>query len=95
MVTLSKKQKNPWRGDCLSKTANDVLNDEYCIRGNADNVRFALIGDSHADALVPAIIANLDLEATGIAIFTRKGCRPFTNFEKVLIKPVKQVPSES
>ena len=95
VVSISAVQKNPWRGDCLSKTAADVTNDDYCILGNIDNVQFALIGDSHADALVPAIMENLDSETTGIAVFTNKGCRPFYDYERVLVKSVKELASKS
>ena len=95
VVNLSAVQKNPWRGDCLSKTAADVSNNDYCILGNVDNVEFALIGDSHADALVPAIMENLDSVTTGIAVFTNKGCRPFYDFERVSVKSVKDLASKS
>ena len=95
VVSISAVQTNPWQGGCLSKTATDVLNDDYCVLGNVDNVQFALIGDSHADTLVPAVMENLDTETTGIAVFTNNGCRPFYDYERVLIKNVKELALES
>ena len=95
VISASAVKKNPWQGDCLSKTAADVLNDDYCVLGNVDNVQFAVIGDSHADALVPAIMENLDSETTGIAVFTNQGCRPFSDYERVLVRSVKDLASVS
>lgn len=95
IANLTTIEKNPWRGNCLSLSAEDIKLDRYCVRGNKTNVKYALIGDSHADALVPAVIANIDLDTTGIAIFTQKGCRPFFQYSNVLISRVKSITSSS
>jgi peptidoglycan/LPS O-acetylase OafA/YrhL len=95
IVLLSKWEENPWRKGCLSKSTSDIANGDYCIHGNKENIKIALIGDSHADALVPAIIKQIDLQNTGIAIFTMRGCRPFMFYEHVGAKRVVNIPESS
>lgn len=95
IVKLTEKAKNPWRGKCLAKTADDITADEYCVHGNRENINIAVIGDSHADALIPAILESIDLDSNGIAVFTKKSCRPFYDAKNISVKYLKNLPTHS
>ena len=95
IVKLTEKTKNPWRGNCLSKSAADIVAGDYCVHGNRDNINFAIVGDSHADALIPAIIESIDLDLNGVAVFTKKSCRPFYDALSISVKYLKILPTHS
>ena len=66
--------------ECHFKTLSEIQSNEYCTFGKKDEKPIvALIGDSHADALIPAINqAVLNLGVSGIQL-TNPGCRPLLN----------------
>lgn len=78
----SEFQENPNRSLCHQKSAIQIKDGDYCVLGNDSKPSFALIGDSHADALSTSIVDAVVNSGESIAIFTRGGCRPFnTGFE--------------
>lgn len=76
-------KENPKRHLCHQKSAKDIENNKYCIQGESDNPTHALLGDSHADALSPAISTSITKNGESVAIFTRGGCRPFIGMNQL------------
>lgn len=64
--------------ECHFIDAGDIASGRYCVFGKVDvKPTFALIGDSHADALRPAV-EDFVLQKERSAIqLTNAGCRPF------------------
>lgn len=70
--------------ECHFKTLQQINNNEYCRFGDLDkDPSVALVGDSHADAIRPAIEkALIKRKLSGIQL-TSPGCRPLAGVRKL------------
>ncbi|WP_025820291.1 acyltransferase family protein [Shewanella marina] len=60
---------------CISGWA-EPYNKGSCIIGNKSNIKAIVVGDSHANALLPSITKNINLDEDGIVVYSRAAC-PF------------------
>lgn len=67
--------------ELISKNPHGCLADQVtrnpftpCFVGNKDNIKAIVVGDSHADALIGAITASMDLNKEGLLALTKGGC---------------------
>lgn len=73
----------PENRHCHRMTGIDIKNNNFCIFGYENTVpSFALIGDSHAEALKYGLeLAAINKKKSGIQ-FTKPGCRPIRGIDK-------------
>jgi peptidoglycan/LPS O-acetylase OafA/YrhL len=66
-----------WLGDCDKKSAADITRGDACTIGPSDApISFALLGDSFADALSPAVQQAANESGRRGLTLTRGGCYP-------------------
>jgi hypothetical protein len=66
-----------WLGDCDKKSAADIAKGDICTMGPNDApISFALLGDSFADALSPAVQQAANQSGRRGLVLTRGGCYP-------------------
>jgi hypothetical protein len=76
MLVDEKRWSDP-RDDCISRTKSQIAADQLCIRGRAGVApTFALIGDSHAEALAPAVFGAADKFGVSGVQITSSGFMP-------------------
>lgn len=60
--------------NCLITDQKKINQLPYCVIGNKNNLKVIVVGDSHADAVVTAIISRLNLKNDGALVLTRAAC---------------------
>lgn len=60
--------------NCLITDQKKINQLSYCVIGNKNNLKVIVVGDSHADAVVTAIISRLNLKNDGALVLTRAAC---------------------
>jgi peptidoglycan/LPS O-acetylase OafA/YrhL len=68
--------------DCDSTDAKPISPSEACIFGNKKNVRAAIWGDSHANALAGEVGKKFQALGIGLRVFISSGCLPISGLRK-------------
>ena len=71
----AKYEVNP-RGECIGNGRSHLKPEESCVEGNPNSIAVAVIGDSHADVLVPELGKVLSKKELGLRNLTFAGCPP-------------------
>ncbi|MDY3693158.1 MAG: acyltransferase family protein [Proteus mirabilis] len=67
--------KNKFTKECFYSPM-DPYDAKPCIIGNKENISVIIVGDSHAEAISPAVINAYDLNNDGVVMYLRYSC-PF------------------
>lgn len=71
--------RNP-RNGCIDLPAEPVSPGQSCVYGTAQAVQFALLGDSHANALAFELGKQLSAQSAGFREFSQAGCPPVYSY---------------
>lgn len=71
---LSVKDEHSSYRKCQSTTSRTIELKDACVIGNKNNVRIALLGDSHATAISQELEAVVNAEGMGFTMLTYSGC---------------------
>lgn len=74
---------NPRRAECLADGPDPTDLATRCVIGDRANVAVALVGDSHADAIVGALEPALARAGLGARNYTRVSCPPSIEIDRI------------
>lgn len=83
LASAAKNDRDPRFNECVREINAAEAWSMPCIYGAAsgDQPTVALWGDSHAGSWAPALDKSAAAQNVGVAIFSRPGCPPLTDFE--------------
>lgn len=84
IILAAAKDRNPRNSECHFEPFSKGRIENACILGNAKNVKGALVGDSHADAISHELELWAQAEKIGIKSLTVGSCPPAVGVQQYL-----------